>query len=1850
MPDRFEIDEIMARVRREAALATARAEADQAMVPAGAGATQADLVASAMADPGGYQRFGGPMGQPEREGFWQDWEQRRPKGPTWGEVIHAGEPPPAPPAGPAESYEEEQARWAGTQPRFPANEPYQGTFEERMFSRLPFGSVEQPAPSIDFITGERMAQPDQPDMGSWDDRLAATLINELTGMPERLARGVLGWTQVGPGSREDLPPGMEAAVNPPAEPVTPVPLPIPEAQTFGQKAAETPAQLAGFIIDMLVARRLLPAAIPPRTRELMVWELVEQGRGGVPGQGALMGGALGGIQALPGKGLAAQAGKAGLESGLFAGITAGAGGEPDDVTLAALLPLALRAYHGAVRRGAPAVPTLEEFARRQTAEEQASLPERPVPGAFSGGKPLPSESGLPGVDRPGSRPPVTTPPEPGSVAPASPDVSVPPSPVKPASQMPARAPEGGLKPGQQFTTAGGTYTVLGVVPGKGGEKAVRVRRDADGTEFTVKGRRSADLSRRIAEQEQQNAQQIGQTTPGDAGRGPRQVEPRYPQEGGEGVPVRRPEGGQAPAAQAPEPVGGGSGPAERAFNAYQQQNKLRPPPGERKNTLAWRRYDALTESDTEYQRLKSAMQSERQQSGRQISEQFRTEQEAKVAAGDVTRETIQYAPLHLLPEPVRTSIQTEAARLRDLTPSKSVKSALQKIIDDAGRDKGAEVEKQKDRIVGILSGEQTVKVTGEQAEGQFQRYQTEQYGPPDPLVDAFVHPKRQGLIRDALASLDAGEPDMLARRTVDRFSGPTAEADARELLGSLLGETPGPRKPASQMPARIEEPQAAASSPLEAHMQKGAARVKAAAAAAAKQSAQVPSPELIARAEAVGINPAGRPAYVLEPMVVRAEAKAKQKPPGRFLRPGTIGGPAPQGPRERLAKEGGSFEPKREPNPEMIKQFEGSTPESQKEAKEMTQAYAAAGAAEDGIAIKIHDKFFRSGEPQTRQAVAEVTRQAFEWRRGQETQQYRELERILQHDPTPTGQRIRTQAARTWARLRKGEYRQAITEAGRVLERVTPAERKELIYYIERTGNPTVTGDTYETLSARLSTPAKAAGRRVSRWLEENRKAMAAYYWDPKYRHEYVTHMYKVKKGPGYQPRGSIDEIEERAFERAYKAIAKLHALQGTPDPPIPAKGTPQYAKFQEHNPWRMKRWHDTYEEALIQEGLEPRYPDLLTLLRKRQEVEVRNLTNVFLHKKLADVRTADGLPVILPRSLAPAGWREITHPAFRNRTVRPTIDPETGEAIIENGKPKTEIVWETSMVHPDAYWSLAGLLQPPIGAHAATKWGSWSVGKAEAANAIQKALRLSASFFHPFALVESGLAGGRIRLFKAMQDGVKIARNPGNAREMAEHGLQVGPSSDAEVGHFNSALQSFERLASKTPLAGKLLGGGVRVAQTGKTGFDKALWDYMHTGLKAEAWYRHTALELDRAATRAKKSGEKLTDDDIRTIKRETAKHVNAAFGGLNWEEMFSVAGRPKKILRWIMLAPDWTYSNLLIATDAFRGLPAKGKALLKGDLGGAWEAGDVRGRLARRYWLHMAKAATVITVAANYLYSGHGPWDNEIGHRFDIELPDRDEKGHKQYAKPFKQAREVARLMAVGTSLWNPREYFLRKASPLLDAAIRQGLGDPDYPEEWQVLEAEGKNFLQQIPARIKSFGQANIPYTLQGGQQFAYAIPVAKGMTAYKASQQLRNAYLNEEPGPGRNALVREILKAAKENDPKNEWWSAAHGNAVGDARQKWYREIAIGLDKDQSPKKVQAIVKQVLSVKGRDWDEAQMWKSVANRIREDTLADKDRIRRILGKVPEAFWERRPNKRKSIEQEMRQRTGAVYLPTGS
>jgi hypothetical protein len=111
-------------------------------------------------------------------------------------------------------------------------------------------------------------------------------------------------------------------------------------------------------------------------------------------------------------------------------------------------------------------------------------------------------------------------------------------------------------------------------------------------------------------------------------------------------------------------------------------------------------------------------------------------------------------------------------------------------------------------------------------------------------------------------------------------------------------------------------------------------------------------------------------------------------------------------------------------------------------------------------------------------------------------------------------------------------------------------------------------------------------------------------------------------------------------------------------------------------------------------------------------------------------------------------------------------------------------------------------------------------------------------------------------------------------------------------------------------------------------------------------------------------------TTEELDAAKNSIARHINGVFGGLNWKSLRV----PKQLLgtmRMLMLAPDWTYSNIDVAKTAFNAFNHSA---------GAGEA--------RKFWVRNVILGFATLESANIAFTGHGTWMNPKGHELNVEV----------------------------------------------------------------------------------------------------------------------------------------------------------------------------------------------------------------------------------------------------------------------
>lgn len=213
------------------------------------------------------------------------------------------------------------------------------------------------------------------------------------------------------------------------------------------------------------------------------------------------------------------------------------------------------------------------------------------------------------------------------------------------------------------------------------------------------------------------------------------------------------------------------------------------------------------------------------------------------------------------------------------------------------------------------------------------------------------------------------------------------------------------------------------------------------------------------------------------------------------------------------------------------------------------------------------------------------------------------------------------------------------------------------------------------------------------------------------------------------------------------------------------------------------------------------------------------------------------------------------------------------------------------------------------------------------------KKLELGFSGFHAGALTEVYMVQNMVEFGpkKAMANFMKYIfadttknhelpcfANPQDFQEAASHLVKFGATNDyaaADVQNMfdnlrDSMMKVQEKLKDGNGISGTValatmpLKVATQMLSLINKGMDRALWDFLHDGLKL-ATYR---MRADKTKERAKKKG--WTEEELSRALDEDGQFVNDMFGGQHWD----VLGASHRTLRYagrVLLSPDWNAST---------------------------------------------------------------------------------------------------------------------------------------------------------------------------------------------------------------------------------------------------------------------------------------------------------------------------------------------------
>lgn len=213
------------------------------------------------------------------------------------------------------------------------------------------------------------------------------------------------------------------------------------------------------------------------------------------------------------------------------------------------------------------------------------------------------------------------------------------------------------------------------------------------------------------------------------------------------------------------------------------------------------------------------------------------------------------------------------------------------------------------------------------------------------------------------------------------------------------------------------------------------------------------------------------------------------------------------------------------------------------------------------------------------------------------------------------------------------------------------------------------------------------------------------------------------------------------------------------------------------------------------------------------------------------------------------------------------------------------------------------------------------------------KKLELGFSGFHAGALTEVYMVQNMVEFGpkKAMANFMKYIfadtaknhelpcfANPEDFQEAASHLVKFGATNDyaaADVQNMfdnmrDAMMKVQEKLKDGNGISGTVakasmpLKVATQMLSLINKGMDRALWDFLHDGLKL-ATYR---MRADKTKERAKKKG--WTEEELSRALDEDGQFVNDMFGGQHWD----VLGASHRTLRYagrVLLSPDWSAST---------------------------------------------------------------------------------------------------------------------------------------------------------------------------------------------------------------------------------------------------------------------------------------------------------------------------------------------------
>lgn len=635
--------------------------------------------------------------------------------------------------------------------------------------------------------------------------------------------------------------------------------------------------------------------------------------------------------------------------------------------------------------------------------------------------------------------------------------------------------------------------------------------------------------------------------------------------------------------------------------------------------------------------------------------------------------------------------------------------------------------------------------------------------------------------------------------------------------------------------------------------------------------------------------------------------------------------------------------------------------------------------------------------------------------------------------------------------------------------KISRQDREDMIFYRERTGNPFVKNDTFEALSKRMSPEAKEV---VDTIVDQHMKESLR-----------LINESPFMSGKGVTPREAIEDIYIRHFYSGKISPQKIDAIFES-----------MQKRFGTDNPFKNQRTFLTFDQALQEAGLVPKYRDIVQNLAAQDGMLVRVLSNNELVSNLHDMEVATGQKLIVRSNDKKAyerakedGWIQFQDPYMRSYVAGKT----------KEGKKLWAVTEAPALVHPDLAPSLKGVFSKD-----AYKPDNAVLRLYDGVNSLMNKLHVSASLFHFNALGESFTSGGGfitslVTSPRWWKQGSKLLEKSPYVEDAVRHGLKINRPTDLDLEQVNTFYQ---KLLTKMQASKNL-----PTRTLGKIGENANVLSRVHKFLFGEFQPRMKIITYENYVSRMlnyyEKKGMYPNEELLREIKRQAAKATNDQFGGQVWELIPFMNDKQKGMHR-VFSFPDWGVSAIREVTGAVA------------------DESPIRRKLGQRYLVEYLMGLFIGGQLLSYASTGmtnkpdgsitwdfdkaHSTFENEDPKKrnlFDVEMPDfyitiagdkinvgRDEDGRKYYVHGGKKIREIGRYFT------SPIANLFSKTSPLIQDATKFSL---DYtPSEEGIFPVRGayvegefrpwdgtkKHTVERAISYAKEIASGSLPYSLQ------------------------------------------------------------------------------------------------------------------------------------------------------------------------